>query len=356
LALVDGCQGADQAVHLAHAAILHGLGQYVYATGDRREAHRLFAESLACYQRHNDPWGAATVRLSIQKIERSLASFGNPLQHQHAAETAMTRVLESVNIFRALGDHAHLATALDALGTVLLYLGQAQAAQAALTECLALHQALGTMNSSYISTLIAMATSYEFVGLYEQASLRAQEALRLAQAVGDAYCMRRACCVLSSVALAQQRYADVQSSFQEEWQLLTLGQFWNSSTIVQLVNCGLANYRCGDFTQAAKQLGEALRGGQTLHALRGVVHGLLLGALLLVAQGKVALAVEIHALARCYPVVANCRWCEEVAGHELTALAATLPAESVAAAHARGQASDLVSTIANLLVELARHR
>lgn len=357
LTLVDSSQGTDQALQLARAAILHGLGQYVYATGDRLEAQRLFAESLASYQRYNDPWGAATVRLSIQKNDRNLWIFGSPHQYQRSIEAAMTMVLECATIFRTLDDQAYLATALDALGTALLYLGQAEAAQAALTECRAILQALGTMNSSFISTLIVLATSYEFVGLYEQARLCAQEARHLAQAVGDTYCMRRACCILSSVALAQHRYVDVQHYFQEELRLIhELGQFRRPGTILQLVNCGLANYRAGDFTQAAQQLTEALREGQTLHAMRGIVHGLLLGALLLVAQGKVALAVEIHSLAQCYPMVANCRWCEEVAGHELTALAATLPAESVAAARARGQASDLASTIATLLVELAPRR
>lgn len=333
------------------------MGQYAYAIGDRRAAYGLFAESLAYYQRYHDPWGAATVRLSIQKNDRGLSIFGNPRQHRHAVEVSITAVLESVSTFRALGDQAHLAIALDALGTALLYRGQAKEAQAALIECRAILQALGTMNSSFISTLIALATSYEFLGHYEQASLQAQEAYHLAQAVGDIYCMRRARCVLNSVALAQQRYADVQGYFQEELRLIhELGQFRRAGTILQLVNCGLANYRCGDLTQAAQQLMEALREGQAIQATRGVVHGFLLGALLLVAQGKVALAVEIHALAQCYSLVANCRWCEDVAGHELTALAATLPAESATAARARGQASDLASTIATLLVELAPHR
>jgi predicted ATPase/transcriptional regulator with XRE-family HTH domain len=351
LMLVDSCKGTDQAAQRVRAAILHGLGQYVYATGDRLEAHRLFAESLTSYQRCHDAWGAAIVLLSIQRITRSLSALGNPLQHQRSAEAAITMVLESVGIFRTLGDQAHLATALDALGTVLLYLGQAKEAQAALTECLAIHQALGTMNRSFISTLIALAVSNEFLGLYEQASLQAQEARRVAQRVGDLYCMRRASCVLSSVALAQQRYVDVQRYVQDELHLLTVGQFKRPGTILQLVNCGLANYRLGNFPQAAQQLVAALREGQAIHAMRGVVHGLLLGSLLLVAQGKPVLAVEIHALAQLYPLVAHCRWCEEVAGHDLTAIAATLPADIVAAARARGQASDLASTVASLLQE-----
>lgn len=351
--LVDDRTGTDQAAQPVRAAILHGLGLHAYATGDRRAAQRLFSESLAYYQRYNDPWGAAKVRRSIQKNDRSLSIFGNPLQHQRAAEVAKTMVLDSASIFRTIGDQAYLTEALEALGTALLYLGQANEAQTALTECLAIHQSLGTMNRSYFTTLIGLATSYEFFGLYEQASLQSQAAIRLAQAVGDLYCIRHADCVLSSVALVQQRYADVQRYCQEELRLIELGQFKSSGTIMHLVNCGLANYRLGDFTQAAQQLVTALCEGQPIYATRGILHGLLLEALLLVERGKPVLAVEIHALAQCYPVVANCRWCDDVAGHELAALAETLSAEITAAARARGRASDLASAVAALLVELA---
>jgi DNA-binding NarL/FixJ family response regulator len=72
----------------------------------------------------------------------------------------------------------------------------------------------------------------------------------------------------------------------------------------------------------------------------------------LAEQGKPALAVEIYVLAQCYPFVANSRWCEDVAGHELTAIAEALPVEIRTAARARGQARDLWSTVAALLAEL----
>ena len=85
------------------------------------------------------------------------------------------------------------------------------------------------------------------------------------------------------------------------------------------------------------------------------MHGLLLGALLLVEQGKPALAVEIHALTMRYPFVANSCWCEDVAGRELIAVAEALPAEVMTAARHRGQASDLWATAAALLVELDHH-
>jgi hypothetical protein len=66
--------------------------------------------------------------------------------------------------------------------------------------------------------------------------------------------------------------------------------------------------------------------------------------------------VELYALATRYPFVANSRWFEDVAGRHITAVAATLPPEVVAAAQARGRARDLWETAQELLAELEKGR
>ena len=68
--------------------------------------------------------------------------------------------------------------------------------------------------------------------------------------------------------------------------------------------------------------------------------------------GQVGRAVELYALAAREPFVANSRWSEEVAGREISGLAATLPAHVVAAAEARGRDRDVKATIAELVAEL----
>jgi hypothetical protein len=77
-------------------------------------------------------------------------------------------------------------------------------------------------------------------------------------------------------------------------------------------------------------------------------------ALLLADLGKGERAVEIYALASRYGFVANSHLWEDIAGHEIAALAATLPQEVVAAAQERGRARDLDTTVQELLVELER--
>ena len=75
-------------------------------------------------------------------------------------------------------------------------------------------------------------------------------------------------------------------------------------------------------------------------------------ALVLADRGEIERAVELYALASRYPMVANSRWYEDVAGQHIAAVAATLPPDVVAAAQERGRARDLKATIAELLVEL----
>ena len=63
-------------------------------------------------------------------------------------------------------------------------------------------------------------------------------------------------------------------------------------------------------------------------------------------------AVEVYALASRYPCVANSHWFEGLVGKHVTAIAATLPLEAVAAAQERGRARDPEATVAELLAEL----
>jgi hypothetical protein len=76
-------------------------------------------------------------------------------------------------------------------------------------------------------------------------------------------------------------------------------------------------------------------------------------ALLLVEEGQPERAVEVYALAQRYPLVANARWFEDVAGRRLTAAVTHLPWEAVAAAQARGRVREVQATVAESLAEWA---
>ena len=59
--------------------------------------------------------------------------------------------------------------------------------------------------------------------------------------------------------------------------------------------------------------------------------------------------MQFYALASRYPYVVNSRRFKDTAGRHITAVAATLPPDVVAAAQARGRARDLEATVAELL-------
>jgi hypothetical protein len=86
--------------------------------------------------------------------------------------------------------------------------------------------------------------------------------------------------------------------------------------------------------------------------LMPALFGLVAAARLLADEGENERAVELYALASRYPFVANSRWFEDVAGVQITALAATLPEAVITAARRRGRERELDATVRELLSEL----
>ena len=119
---------------------------------------------------------------------------------------------------------------------------------------------------------------------------------------------------------------------------------------------GIAERGLGDSRQAERHLYDALqvvaRVGPFPFLFLPLVFALPAVALLLVNRGEVDRAVELYALASRYPIVANSRWFEDVAGKHIATAATTLPPDVVAAAQERGRARDLDETVKELLVEL----
>ena len=106
--------------------------------------------------------------------------------------------------------------------------------------------------------------------------------------------------------------------------------------------------------QAWSLVGQALRLGIECQSVCPLLMALSAAALLLADQGQGERAVELYALASRYPIVANSRWFEDVAGRELAAVAAALPPDVREAAQTRGRARDLWATAQELLEEIER--
>ena len=107
----------------------------------------------------------------------------------------------------------------------------------------------------------------------------------------------------------------------------------------------LVDYAQGDFCRALQITVDGEEFLSLTHALPGI-------ALTLADQGEVERAVEIYTLASSMGMVANSRWFADIAGNEIAALAAGLPADVVDAAKGRVQTVLSWEPAAELLAEL----
>jgi hypothetical protein len=157
--------------------------------------------------------------------------------------------------------------------------------------------------------------------------------------------------VLTEVALVEAGYAQAYSLLQESQAHAReyANQPWDvhHSTWLGLAARGLER-RDEAWHHLASALERAGKGPHFLE-LMTVLAGI---ALLLADEGHIGRAVELYALASRYSFVANSRWFEDVAGSQITALAANLPEAAVTAARQRGRARDLMATVEELLTEL----
>jgi tetratricopeptide (TPR) repeat protein len=166
--------------------------------------------------------------------------------------------------------------------------------------------------------------------------------------------MERCCCYLALAALATRAYDEAQRWLQESIglcrEIRQRGHLGQALALLALVARG-----SGHLPQARQYLGEALRVATPVHDYETFMFQLLVVsaiALLLADEGQGERAVELYAMASRYPLVANSRLLEDLAGRHIAAVAAQLPADAAAAAQARGRARDLEAAMADLLAEL----
>jgi tetratricopeptide (TPR) repeat protein len=161
--------------------------------------------------------------------------------------------------------------------------------------------------------------------------------------------------VLGEVALAEAAFAQAYSTLQES--LSGLKQISDDPRDAHpSAWLGLAARALERRPEAWQHVVSALDWASRHQEIRELMVALAGSALLLADEGEAERAVELYVLAETYPFVANSRWFEDVAGREMAAVAATLPADVVTAARERGQARDLDATVDELLTEFGAER
>jgi tetratricopeptide (TPR) repeat protein len=287
-------------------------------------------------------------------IADSLRQLGEFCWELGQLEESERLVCESLAVFQETGDRAGVVHGMRTLGLILLYRGKSTEAHSLLEEALALATDLGLGQHKAVASRTLGLVEMN-AGRYKGARARVQGRtdLAFARELVERRWIGFSCFVLGAVSLAEEDYVDARRLlreaipvYRETMDLGILGQ--------ALGLLGIAERGLGRSCQAERHLYDALQVAAKVGPFLPLMYTLPATALLLIDRGEVERAVELYALASYYPIVANSRWFDDVAGKHVAAVAATLPPEVVAAAEKRGRQRDLWATVEELLVELKK--
>jgi tetratricopeptide (TPR) repeat protein len=320
---------------------LNAWGTMSKFLGKFQDARQRLEEALALYRALGNPAG----------IANSLSQLAETASLQGQFEEAEVLAREAVATAREADSRTEFAHAILHLGEVLEKAGKFQEAHAVLLQCLALYSKLGHRN--YVTETQSFLGSVEIhQGRYQEARDRVQTSLELTGAHGPPYCVGLNLLLLGSLELAGGAYAMAQQFLKDgiaAYQEVGGHQDDLSWALAQLA---IADYGLDDAPGARQRVCHALEMAKESGVVLPLLWALPAMALLLAGEGEIERAVELHALASRYPLVAESRWFADVAGNRIAELSATLPDDQVANLRERGRARDLETTAAQLLTEL----
>jgi len=323
----------------AAARALSSLGTAGVLLGALDEARAAYEEALDIYRARDDS----------RRIVRALASLAEIALFQGRFGEADRLARQSVHKAAELGNQPESAFALLIWGETLEAHGLFSKAQSALGKSLAIYDDLGHYN--YIASVQAELGSVNLhMGCYPKARAHGETALALARKYGPSFRAGFALTLLGCVALTEGKSDEAHRLLEESITIYRAigprsgaGFGWSEAVL------GYAACEQGDYGQAYRHLGEALRIGLdtgTVIPLLWALPGL---ALLLAKSGEMEQAVELWALASSYPLVANSRWFHDVVGKQI---GAAVPSGLVVAAQGHDRSVNLWNTAAGLLKNL----
>jgi predicted ATPase len=344
------------------------------------EARSLYEHVLTEYQALGDQWGIAECMFGLGRLDFDTGHFTSSLQRMQSVE----------RIYRERGDRRRQADILSMLGFVHMDLGHLDEAERlhrkALSRSLEISYkaGLGWRKAALARTVLwggrveeaNQLASESLVSVHEQGATRSEEATarltvggvqvyagHYVQAQQELARVSRFVEIVGNVAREawlfhlQGLLAVIESSYVEAQSAFSSGlRIWHSTYphhfVPPLTALGLATFRLGKIPPAQHHLAKTLTKALAHESIAPALATLPVVALMLAASGDAIQAVEIWALAKGHPFVANSRWFEDAAGRELEELAASLPPDVAAAADARGREMDLWKTVERLLTEL----
>jgi tetratricopeptide (TPR) repeat protein len=343
----------------------------------RQDGRPLLEQSLEIYRELNMPRGMIKV---LNRLGYSHIHSGTP-------ELGLLVIKEALAIAQQHGYVAEIAESKVAMGGLHASLGQLDEAERVLREALALqphpdhggtiyHRVAldfirllqGKYEDVHQGASKNLAFSRDFghkrlesgmhnfvnesllhLGRYELARQQVIQALPLIREIGLKTDESSLVWILGRLALLDSSYDEAKVWIIESAEVAV--EIQERQCFAQ-AGLGYVSVQQGLLDEARQHLVEALSCGLGIHVYYPLIFTVPGVALFLAAVGAAVHAVEVWALAKCHPYVANSKWFEDVAGRELEALAASLPPEVAEAAWERGRTLDLWEEAAVLLAEL----
>jgi tetratricopeptide (TPR) repeat protein len=378
LALLERPELADQDVRWERALVLL-LMAYTIGGGSKVRSLPLLEQSLALFRSLDDRWWTASALKALGIMAWRLGDFRDAqerfLEYQAISQSlgdsrravdslwwlSVTAFVEGrfedaerlarqhLTLAQQMGDRAQIAGGFLILAIALLS-GQYAESRSAAEQGVRIYEELGSAPDLPLAILdLGMAEVH--LGWYEQAGVHLHMALVQARATGFLRVVAGSLHMLGWIALVQEGWTEAQRLVEEGIVVYRKIEYWGELGMAQAAMAYVTR-GLGQRAAAESCLSQALRSGVEHKSLLTILYALPAASLLALDEGKTELAVELDALARRYPLVANSSWFGDIAGRHISAAAATLAPELVEAAQVRGRMRDLEVTVGQLLEEL----
>jgi hypothetical protein len=213
-------------------------------------------------------------------------------------------------------------------------------------ECVAILGGLGHRGIALNRGYSMVAAAALELGHYAVAHQYARESLALAKDLGARREEGQMTIILGRLALVEGRLKQARQLLAAGYALLQETEVGDAAAALSALLC--AAVRRGRQKRAHDYLRHLLEASLQAKAVLLIYHALPAAALVLGKAGRAVEAVEVEALARAQPYVANSRWFAAVFDPLLAEFTAGLPEEARAAAAARGRKREVWSVLAEL--------
>jgi predicted ATPase/DNA-binding SARP family transcriptional activator len=321
---------------------LKNLARTYFVDGKFYDAERYCLDSLSVWRSLGDPGQIAEILLYLSEIS---AHFGK-------MELALQSMRESAQLYFALGDQISRTSGLVGMALGFYHNGEWDKADKYYADSLSPSQVWNDRESRY-NAYSNWSMVKLFSGRYEEARMMAESNYEFAIHINDPYSMMINLYTLGGVALAQDRPEEANPYLENSTN--TCNQNLIHFILAQVVGTwSIALYRSGNIKFGYERMMESIQTGVRLHSYTNLSFAVPAAALYLAINGQAERAVELCGLIDEKAMCGKTPWFEDVAGKTIKEMAADLPPEVVEAARERGRQRDLFVTAAELLEELIK--